>query len=148
MLVPMSWHELAFQVLHVIHIWSGFWSPLFLGPCWYIFGLAIAGPCCLPRLAKAGLAYAGLPKSPWRRWMISPTGPTIWPAMINPCDDIPPNTNQCTVIMDDDGDHTHDPFTLQTRIMQRNNGVQNLLKLARSVRCLSETFILCHACFS
>ena len=26
--------------------------------------------------------------------MISLTSPTIWPAMINPCDDIPPNTNQ------------------------------------------------------
>ena len=49
--------------------------------------------------------------------MISPTGPTIWPAMINPCDDIPPNTNQCTVIMDDDGD----PFTWPIHIANTNN---------------------------
>ena len=33
-----------------------------------------------------------------------------------------------------------------TRIIQRNNGVENLLKLAMSVKCLSDTFILCHAC--
>ena len=54
MLVPMPKHELTIHVLHVIHIWSGFWSPKFLSPCWYIFGLAIACPCCLPRLAKPG----------------------------------------------------------------------------------------------
>ena len=71
--------------------WVG-WSML---PAWASQPWLALLPCCLP-------------KSPWQRWMISSTGPTICPAMINPCDDIPPKyqPNQCTlVINDEDGDH-------------------------------------------
>ena len=81
-LFHLKYHLCVF--MYFVFLYLYFWLAIIPGPCW---------------------ASPPLPKSPWRRWMISLPVPTIWPAMINPCDDIPPNTNQCTAINDEDGDH-------------------------------------------